>query len=221
MSPMTRPKAVVFIPAGLDLTLVSALGTLLGAAIPGLMLGVSPEPGVAAALLPPDDMPPEVVAGHLVAAAELLSELNPDHTPAAVDPGDMGHTFNRMTRDEDGGLTVATGAVDAADLKAREFALQVMAAYAPYFESHPEAENYVEYEAAVPTTGERYTLTVRKPGGRTPHEMRKQAEAERDKARATLQAIGARIQVDDGMRLDGRKVVPTGEILDLLAEGRS
>ena len=52
-----------------------------------------------------------------------------------------------------------------------------------------EAENYVEMLLVDPTTHERFTVTVLKPGGRTPHELRLEAEAERDEALAQLTAL--------------------------------
>lgn len=42
------------------------------------------------------------------------------------------------------------------------------------------AENYVEQHIHDRETGERYTITIQRPGKKTPHELRRKAEAERD-----------------------------------------
>ena len=48
------------------------------------------------------------------------------------------------------------------------------------------AENYVECVFTVGSAGERYALTIQRPGKLTPHEARRQAEAERDQAQTAL-----------------------------------
>ncbi len=48
------------------------------------------------------------------------------------------------------------------------------------------AENYVEQHVHDRETGERYTLTIQRPGAKTPHELRRQAEQDRDMAIAAL-----------------------------------
>lgn len=50
-------------------------------------------------------------------------------------------------------------------------------AFKGVLEEHPTAENYVEMQLQDRETGSRYTVTIGKPGGRTPHQLRKQAEA--------------------------------------------
>ena len=52
-------------------------------------------------------------------------------------------------------------------------------------------ENYVEWDSTVtdPTDLRKYTFIVVKPGGKTPHELRRQAEQERDELRARLAAL--------------------------------
>lgn len=53
------------------------------------------------------------------------------------------------------------------------------------------AENYVEQHVHDRETGDRYTLTIQRPGKRTPHEMRRLAESERDKLREELERLRA------------------------------
>jgi hypothetical protein len=55
------------------------------------------------------------------------------------------------------------------------------------------AENYVEIAMEFPdrARGERYAFTVQRVGKLTPHQARQQAEAERDRARAELEAARA------------------------------
>ncbi len=196
-----RDRVIALLPTGIPLTMVSALGALFGAALPGGGFGGSTGYDTAATIQLPDGMPVETAAGHLIAAAELLAEAAP--TPVEVEPIDVGHTLNRMEFPDDGGLTVTTGAVGEADLQAREFVLRIIAAFAPYFEENPAAKNYVEYMAYHPDTGERWTLTVRKPRGRTEHQLRQDAEAERDTAREELAEL--RRYIEEHVRPQGNR----------------
>lgn len=54
-----------------------------------------------------------------------------------------------------------------------------------------DAENYSEtpVEIGIGTAGERYVVTVQRPGKLTPHEARRQAEAERDRIRDAVLAL--------------------------------
>lgn len=63
-------------------------------------------------------------------------------------------------------------------------------AFAHYLSNHPEAPNYLE----VTLTGvdqEPIYVTVQRPGGKTPHQLRMAAEAERDRLRSELEALKA------------------------------
>lgn len=60
-------------------------------------------------------------------------------------------------------------------------------------------ENYVEMQLADKTTGERYTVTIQRVAGKTPHELRDAAEASRDRLAAALREI-AEDDPDDGCR---------------------
>lgn len=57
-----------------------------------------------------------------------------------------------------------------------------------------DAENYTELTFEVAADGERYVLTLQRPGKLTPHEARVKAEAERDALRAELHLLAARRQ---------------------------
>jgi hypothetical protein len=71
------------------------------------------------------------------------------------------------------------GVTDIRIVMARETAAGLVTA-AKTFLAATGAENYVEQHVTDRETGERYTLTVQRPGKSTPHELRRQAEAERD-----------------------------------------
>lgn len=180
------PKERVFllIPSGLSLTMVGALGRLFASVIPGGSFSGPTDYSTAASLLLPGGMTPGQAAGHVIAAAELLEEAAPD--PAEVEPADVDGALNRMSFEDDA-LTLHVGtATSEADQKARDVALRLIASFAPYFDENPGAKNYVEYLAWHPETHEKWTLTVRKPTGKTPHQCRQEAEAESVRLRAAL-----------------------------------
>jgi hypothetical protein len=68
------------------------------------------------------------------------------------------------------------------------------------------AENYVEQHVHDRETGERYTLTIQRPGKKTPHELRRQAEFELDERLTQVNRVVTvvntwqrwREQADDG-----------------------
>lgn len=69
------------------------------------------------------------------------------------------------------------------------------------------AENYVEQHVHDRETGERYTLTIQRPGKKTPHQLRREAEAERDKAMDEWRAAvdhAARIERELSRQRDDR-----------------
>ena len=59
-----------------------------------------------------------------------------------------------------------------------------------------DAENYTELTFEASDGGERYVLTLQRPGKLTPHEARVQAEAERDALRAQLHQLASRRTAD-------------------------
>lgn len=69
---------------------------------------------------------------------------------------------------------------------AAECVPQIAMLFAAHFRASG-AENYVEMGLHDPVTGEFFTVTVRKViGGKTPHQLREQAERERDAAKRAL-----------------------------------
>lgn len=183
----SREQIIALIPSGLPLTIVSALSALFDAALPGGAFGGSTGPGIAASLLTAEGMTIAEAAGHIIAAAELVKEAAPE--PVEVSAEELSGALGHLEFPQEGGLVAAVGPTSKADERAREMAKQLIAAFAPYFEENPEAKNYIEYIAWHPETHERWTLTVRRPSGRSPHQLRELAEAERDRLRAALTSV--------------------------------
>jgi hypothetical protein len=71
---------------------------------------------------------------------------------------------------------------------ARETAAHLVMAAKTYLDT-TGAENYLEQTVYDRETGERYVIIFQRPGKKSPHELRQQAEAERDQARAQLDQI--------------------------------
>ena len=63
-------------------------------------------------------------------------------------------------------------------------------AFAHYLSNHPEAPNYMEVTLEGSDHKPIY-VTIQRPGGKTPHQMRREAEAERDKLRYELESLQA------------------------------
>ncbi len=71
---------------------------------------------------------------------------------------------------------------------AHELAATMTLAFKTILDAQPGAENYVEQEVIERNGGGRYVFIVCKPGGKTPHQLRRAAEAERDALRAELES---------------------------------
>lgn len=72
---------------------------------------------------------------------------------------------------------------DGMDLRvamARETAAGLVQAAKTFLDANPAATNYVEQTVIDRDSGDRYVIVFQKPGGKTPHELRQQAEVERD-----------------------------------------
>jgi hypothetical protein len=69
-----------------------------------------------------------------------------------------------------GGITIRA-------TKAREIAAQLVFAAREYLDEHPGVENYVEEQVIDRSTDDRYVVIFTRPRGRTPHELRRLAEA--------------------------------------------
>lgn len=59
---------------------------------------------------------------------------------------------------------------------ARETAAGLVTAAKTFLDANPAAKNYIEQSVLDRATGDRYVLTIQRPGGRTPHELRQEAE---------------------------------------------
>ena len=75
------------------------------------------------------------------------------------------------------GLSIAEDGTPVVDVHFPEsFAQMMLANFRWYLDEH-EAPNYVQMPMTDMTTGETYVCTIGRPGGKSPHEMRKLAEA--------------------------------------------
>lgn len=63
---------------------------------------------------------------------------------------------------------------------------RMLGAFRAVLDANPGAINYVEQEFVSQETGESYVAILVRPGGRTPHQLRLEAERERDWLRARL-----------------------------------
>lgn len=57
--------------------------------------------------------------------------------------------------------------------------------------NHPEGKNYIECSLEAGDGGPPVYVTIQRPGGKTPHQLRMEAEAERDRLRAELEGLKA------------------------------
>lgn len=81
-----------------------------------------------------------------------------------------------MGPDPDGGFGIRV-------VLAYELAKKMTEAFRTLLDAHPTAVNYIEQTLAPAGGGKPYVFIVCKPGGRTPHQLRGDAEAERDRLR--------------------------------------
>lgn len=78
------------------------------------------------------------------------------------------------------GMDISDGAVNLRVMPALETAAAMVMTAKTILDGNPGAQNYVEHSVIDRETGDRYVLTVHKPAGKTPHELRQEAEAQRD-----------------------------------------
>lgn len=87
------------------------------------------------------------------------------------------------------GIDIQDGAARVRLVLANELAAKMTAAFKTILEAHPGAQNYVEQVVEERNGGGRYVFIVCKPGGKTPHQLRREAETERDALRAELAEV--------------------------------
>lgn len=174
------------IPRGQALDLVGAVGGLLDAALNGGMMATSENPYAAADIIAPEGQDVREVVALLRAASRRIGK-RPHRTIAEDQPEfpDDGIGIGQFTKTETGVQIGLTGSTELA----AEMAKQLLAAFIPAMEEMG-AENYLSWDCVDQTTGGRYTLTVGKPGGASPHEKRLEAEAECVRLRALLEEHG-------------------------------
>lgn len=187
----TEPAVtLVHLPAGQPIALFSALGDLLDAALQGAMLAPGTDPAVTAEVRAPDGMTAREAADQLRHAAaavrgvEYLPQPRSDDEPELT-TGHMRHDETGMSFDMGGPREVYEQA-----------AVNLIDAFRPALD-RDDAPNYVQFEAedprtrdgGLPTTGERYALIVCRPGGKTPHQLRRDAEAEVERQRGAIERV--------------------------------
>lgn len=186
MSDNTRGVTVAQIPRGQSLSLVSAVGSLLDAALNGAMLASGNGSDVAGTVTARRGMTEREVTALLNAAARRIGK-GPHQVAAEDDPGEpelplgLGHM---AVGENDVHMSLTGAAVVAA-----EVAKQFITMFIPAMDELG-AENYLSWDATDPATGKRYTLICLRPGGKTPHEKRLEAEAEVARLRSLLEESG-------------------------------
>lgn len=172
------------IPHGQPIDLFLAVGALIDAAINGAHLAQGNGTDVASTIVAHDRDTREIVT-LLRAAARRIGKRDhrttEDDDPGAVDDLGVG-AFRRTDTGPTVGLTGATAAESAHEM-AKVFAT----AFIPAMDEMG-AENYLSWDVLDPETGRKYWLCAGRPGGKTPHEKRQEAEAEVAALRAQLAA---------------------------------
>lgn len=188
---------IALVPSGQSLDMVSAVGGLLDVALGGAMLAAGNGGDVAARIELRDTQSERDAVARLRAAKRRLTRDRPDMRPED-DPGEEDQPTLQSLRHEDGGLTFGI-----AGEQARDMAHALLAAFIPAIRAW-EAPNYLTFDATDRETGDRYALIVVKPDGKTPHELRGEAEAEVARLRELLaehgvsDVLGVQEEVSDG-----------------------
>lgn len=169
---MAEPQGIPIarIPSGQSVDLFTAVGNLLDSALGGAMLVPGNGHDVAATVITRDDQTERQAVAELRQAAKILGHEAPDPWPTTEPDDEPVATVGQLRRD-DRGWTASLGGT------AVEVAQQVMAALVPAFEEHPDAINYLSWDATHAPSGQRYSLILVRPDGLTPHEARQRAEA--------------------------------------------
>ncbi|GAA0527181.1 hypothetical protein GCM10010172_04650 [Paractinoplanes ferrugineus] len=76
---------------------------------------------------------------------------------------------------------------------AHELAAKMTLAFKTILDAQPGAENYVEQEVIERNGGGRYVFIVCKPGGKTPHQLRREAESQRDALLSEVEELRRRL----------------------------
>lgn len=130
------------------------------------------------------------------------------------------------------GMEIEDGAAALKLVLAHEFAVKMTMAFQTILDANPGATNYVEQEFFPRGSRDPYVFVVCKPGGKTPHQLRREAEAQRDRLADDLDRVaGADTELDRlrtaltelaaGFRQGGRVVGRefAAEMIERLVEG--
>jgi hypothetical protein len=168
------------IPTGQSLELFSAVCAFFGSAIDGAVIASGDGHQVSARLLAQEGQSASEVADLLRrSAGRPAPAVDPDED----DSDDL--TIGHVRELPDGGVGVGIGGGELAE----QWAAHLLSIFLPAFEESG-ADNYIEYEGFNRETGERILLTVVKPGGKRPSELRAVADAEVVRLRALLAEHG-------------------------------
>lgn len=190
MTDEDRRIPLALIPTRQPITVVAAFIKLLGAALSGTNAAMAPgnSADVASTLLS-GDTDPNVLAGRLYAAAQVLgADLSEDEIALIDEAADAPQTepaeeaapsltIGYQTAGENGSVDITFGVEEGE--AAANLAHHVLAAFMPLAE-RMGVENYLEYEGVDRTTGRRALLTFHVPGGKRPSALHREAAADRD-----------------------------------------
>lgn len=178
-------QVLVRLPAQLPLDLVSAIGNYISAALPGAMLGPGDGRGNAADVFAGGDLSMRETVERLRHATAAVEGV--EYVPSEDDHVDDGLVLNRLTVDESGVVVGVGGNREVAERAAKN----LLAAFIPYLDEQG-ATNYLQWDVMIPQRDEhgnwvgpdqRFAFIVVRPGKKSPHELRRDAEAELEKLR--------------------------------------
>ncbi|MGW4488409.1 hypothetical protein ACWEOE_31760 [Amycolatopsis sp. NPDC004368] len=199
MADTDRRIPLALIPTRQPITVVAALVKLLGAVLVGTDAAMAPgnSADVASTLLS-GDTDPNVLAGRLYAAAQVLGADLSDSEAALIDHAADASgetiddavqsptlTIGHQTASDDGAVDITFGVEEGE--AAANLAHHVLAAFMPLAE-RMGVENYLEYEGVDRSTGRRALLTFHVPGGKRPSLLHQEAAAERDQMQSRVAA---------------------------------
>jgi hypothetical protein len=171
--------ALVQLSVGMPAHLYFALGGLIDTAVGGgTVLAPGSHPSASAELRLPEGLSLAEAALRLGRARAAL-EVVEYAAPEPVVPGEEV-TVGHLKATEDG-VSIGVGVDRELHEKA---SIALIAAFKPALDNQ-EAPNYVEFGVIDPSSAdEKYVVIVCRPGGKTPHELRREAEAELERLRS-------------------------------------
>lgn len=121
-------------------------------------------------------------------AIEHASKVFADADDAAINEMVAGTEFLGMNPNSEGGI-------DLRVKMAAKLAAGLVQAAKGVLEAHPDARNYLEQSVIDRETGDRYVITFCRPGGRTPHQLREDAERQLATANNHIASLKNRLAI--------------------------